>query len=305
MQRPDLPASIFASVTETLAVWLARGWPHVATEVSGWREAHWQAAAWVAYWQGAIPRWVERLDEIDLSGFRNLTGLREIAAHSRARTARMLDNAQALMVGLRARGIEVLPLKGARLAPFYYQPITLRPMGDIDLLVRPEQLARACQWMEAHGYSFYSRSEEDVVYVRGTRRAEVWHPDNVQPVELHFRLREEFGGAGLHWDMTADAWRESSLQPYLHTETQLVSPMFLLRHLCAHTSSDIFIRRGKLQQLEDIARVTKTLSTEDWSAFVQGIAAQRALRLSRAGAHGALLRRCHLILCIGCTARTA
>ncbi len=276
MQRPDLSATIFASATETLALWLARGWTHVADDVRAWSDEHWRAAEWIAYWQGAIPLWVERLREADPTGIGNRSGLQTIAALSHERTERLLADVQEMIVGLRALGIEIAPLKGARLAPCYYEPMTLRAMGDIDVLIRPTDLARACAWMEAHGYTFYSRSEEDVVYLRGTRQSEVWHPDNVHPVELHFRLREEFGGAGLTWDLNDEAWHSATWQSYLQTETNLIAPVVLLRHLCAHTSSDLFIRRGKLQQLEDIARVARTFTLDDWQAFVSGTPAPRA-----------------------------
>ena len=295
MQRPDLPAAIFAAATETLALWLARGWSAVADDVLAWSESHWRAAEWVAYWQGAIPRWIERLDEQDPTSMVSLSNhaaceservlrqaqdaiplLREVATQSHARTARMLDAAQEMIVGLRARGIELAPLKGARLAPFYYQPSSLRSMGDLDVLVRPADVPRACDWLEAHGYTFYSRSEEDVVYLRGARRPDMWHPDNVLPVELHFRLREEFGGAGLTWDLSDEVWHNATRAPYLQTETNLVAPVVLLRHLCAHTSSDIFIRRGKIQQLEDIAHVARTFAPTDWQSFVSGVPAHCA-----------------------------
>jgi hypothetical protein len=276
MQRPDFSAGVFASVTETLALWLARGWQSVSAEVQTWDETDWNAAAWVAYWQGGIPRWVERLDEASVGQDYILPYLREVAAFSHERTRRMLDATQELIMGLRALGIEAIPLKGARLAPFYYQPPSLRPFGDVDVLIRPGDVQDACAWMEAHGYTFYSRSVEDVVYLRGARLNEVWHPDNVHPIELHFRLREEFGGAGLTWDLSDDAWRESTKQSYLQTEALLVSPIFLLRHLCAHTTSDIFIRRGKLQQLEDIARVARTFAVTDWQMFARSIPKSRA-----------------------------
>lgn len=239
--------------------------------VQRWTHSDWQAALWVAYWQGAMPLWAARLDEAGPIDAEARTVVENIADLSSARTARMLDAVQEIIAGLRERGIEIAPLKGARLAPFYYQPVGLRPMGDIDLLVRRADLDAACDWMEAHGYLFYSRSEEDVVYLRGSRLAEVWHPDNVHPVELHFRLREEFGGAGLAWEMDAEAWKDAQRRPYLGVETRLVSPAFLLRHLCAHASSDLFIHRGKIQQLEDIARVARSLSEDDWRDFTLGL----------------------------------
>ncbi|MBI1801203.1 MAG: nucleotidyltransferase family protein [Chloroflexi bacterium] len=278
MQRPNFAASVFASATETLALWLAQGWPPVAAAVGEWSEAHWSAAEWVAFWQGAIPGWAQRLDDAPavLIAPERRARLQDVVAQSHARTERMLGEVQDMIRGLSAQGVELAPLKGARVAPFYYQPASLRPLGDVDVLIRPADVTKARRWMDGHGYTFYSRSEEDVVYLRGTRRPEVWHPDNVHPVELHFRLREEFGGAGLHWDMSPSAWRESALAPYLQTETRLVSPPFLLRHLCAHMASDLFIRRGKIQQMEDIARVARGFAPGDWDAFRSGVPARCA-----------------------------
>jgi putative nucleotidyltransferase-like protein len=282
MQKPECSAHTIAAATETLAQWLARGWPSVSPTVLGWRAEEWQAAAWIAYWQGGIPLLAERLREANLvhaehsPGSSSITAILEIASLSHGRTSRMLTATVELIDGLRAERIETLPLKGMRLAPFYYEPPTLRPMGDIDLLIRPADVERASAWALAHGYTFYSRSEEDVVYLRGERRAEVWHPENVLPVELHFRLREEFGGAGLTWDLSDEAWRSARRAPYLNSEANLIAPVVLLRHLCAHASSDIYIRRGKLHQLEDIARVARTFTTTEWSQFVAAAPAPRA-----------------------------
>ena len=271
MHCPALPQSTFDSVTETLALWIARGGAAVRAEVERWGAAEWQAALWVAYWQGAMPLWAARIDEAGPVDAQARQSIERIAALSAARTLRMLDAVREMIVGLGARGIELAPLKGARVAPFYYQPAGLRPMGDIDILVRRPDLAAACAWLQANGYERYSRSEEDVVFLRGTRQAEVWHPDNVHPVELHFRLREEFGGAGLGWAMEDEAWRSAARNSYLGVETRLVAPAFLLRHLCAHTSSDLFIHRGKIQQLEDIARVARALTPGEWREFADGL----------------------------------
>jgi Uncharacterised nucleotidyltransferase len=272
MNCPSLPQSTFDSVTETLALWLARGGSAVQAAVQRWNTSDWQAALWIAYWQGAMPLWAARLEEAGPVTESARATIEQVAALSHARTTRLLDAVREMVVGLAALDIEIAPLKGARLAPFYYRPASLRSMGDIDVLLRRVDVDAACRWMEAHEYIFYSRSEEDVIYLRGSRLPEVWHPDNVHPVEPHFRLREEFGGAGLGWEMDADAWRSASRQAYLGVEARLISPMFLLRHLCAHASSDIFIRRGKIQQLEDIARVAQSMSADGWHAFAASVA---------------------------------
>src|SRR5438045_9378800 len=85
MDRPDLPPQIFAAVTETLALWLARGWNPVATDVSAWSAAHWRAALWVAYWDAALQRGVEGRHEADLPAWAYLAEMGEGAGRRAGR----------------------------------------------------------------------------------------------------------------------------------------------------------------------------------------------------------------------------
>lgn len=52
-----------------------------------------------------------------------------------------------------AAGISVMPLKGAALATWYYAAAALRPMSDIDFLVRPADAEGFAQLLQAHGFS--------------------------------------------------------------------------------------------------------------------------------------------------------
>jgi hypothetical protein len=73
-----------------------------------------------------------------------------------------LDNARAnlralhelgkVLRGLHERGIEALVLKGAALVPAMYGNIALRPLRDLDLLVRPEGLEPALECLKELGY---------------------------------------------------------------------------------------------------------------------------------------------------------
>jgi len=54
---------------------------------------------------------------------------------------------------LHARGVEVLALKGIHLASVVYRDLAVRPMRDLDLLVRAEDLQRAGEALESIGYA--------------------------------------------------------------------------------------------------------------------------------------------------------
>ena len=52
-----------------------------------------------------------------------------------------------------AEGIAVMPLKGAALALLYYETPALRPMSDLDLLVRPGDIAAMTGILHRLGYA--------------------------------------------------------------------------------------------------------------------------------------------------------
>jgi hypothetical protein len=52
-----------------------------------------------------------------------------------------------------ARGIDLMPLKGARLAPHFYPTPALRPLSDLDLLVRPADVDRFGSVLRSMGYA--------------------------------------------------------------------------------------------------------------------------------------------------------
>src|SRR3989454_3864660 len=61
-----------------------------------------------------------------------------------------------ILATLAARGIEALLLKGAGLAYTAYASFADRPMGDIDVLVRPEQAEEAWSLFRAQGWTWPS-----------------------------------------------------------------------------------------------------------------------------------------------------
>jgi hypothetical protein len=268
-QRPAVPPDTLARVTNTLMRWLPSGGG--AAALAGWDRDAWLAAEWVAYWQNALPWLVARARETGAAIPEEVRDrLLAIDRASRARTAAMLDSAVELLDALRGQGIAAMPLKGAALAPLYYPDPGLRPLADLDILIRPQDVARGVETLKRLGYAYYSRSAEDEVYLRGERKPMVWAPDNVHPVELHYALREEY--AGLSCELAPALWAASRDQPYWGgSRARLPDPAALLHHVCAHAVSDWLIQRGKVMQIGDIQRIAARMTEPDWAAFSAGL----------------------------------
>lgn len=267
-QQPSFPHAILTQVTNTLARWLPSS--QDASVLSGWDEITWRAAACVAYWQSAIPWLVERVRQTTAPVPRHVWHhLVTINADSRERTRRMLANMEELLVALQARGIDAIPLKGAVLAPFYYRDPLRRPMGDLDILVHRRDMAAAREVMQRLGYRFFLRAAHHEVYVRGERKSNMWAPDNVHPVDVHFTLSQEQEFAGLTHDLTQVMWELSVRQPYRGGIQALIPPpSALLYHVSAHSTADLLTRHGKLMHLDDIRHLVARMAPEEWTRFL-------------------------------------
>lgn len=274
LQRPSLPSERLAEVTNTLAHWLPASGSDAV--VSDWNVADWKAAAWVVYWQNALPWLVQRIQQTETAVPESVYSyLLQLDADSRERTRQMLEDCLEILTIFTQQGIEAIPFKGAALAPLYYSDPLQRPLADLDILVHEKDMARIVHILKNLGYRYYSRSAEDQVYLRGERQSNIWAPDNVHPVELHFTLREEYAGIG--YNLADEMWRQSEQRPYWRDHTARIpnSPA-LLHHVCAHATSDWLIRRGRLMQIDDIHCISQQMTAHDWQQFDVAISARGA-----------------------------
>lgn len=147
------------------------------------------------------------------------------------------DLARALR-SLRDAGVPVIVLKGAALAETIYPNIGHRPMGDADLLVRPQCMERARQTLEAAGYRFLPEPEER------------FKPfDTRFTGEMAFR-RNEGALIELHWELTTSEWlrrliildiealwRDAQPLELGGVRVLQLSPHDTLLHLCLHLAT--------------------------------------------------------------------
>lgn len=163
----------------------------------------------------------------------------------------------------RAREIPVVPLKGIVLAEAVYGHIGLRPMCDLDLLVRREDVGRAVSAITELGFSVESpvpTSGGDFERRRDVRLSRVVHGNPVW-IELHwkfkdtfFRLRED-----LLWQHLSDfRWQGESLR--------ILSPEATLVHLAHHLNYHGYT----LKILVDVAETLRAYGRAlDWDTVLR------------------------------------
>jgi Uncharacterised nucleotidyltransferase len=116
---------------------------------------------------------------------------REAYVQNLARNLALFESARAILDEAEARGVALLPLKGLALAEPLYGDVAARPMSDLDIAVRPEELARACDMLPHLGWRrlfperarYSPRHGHDVAFTD-----EAGHV-----LELHYRLYHELG----------------------------------------------------------------------------------------------------------------
>lgn len=151
--------------------------------------------------------------------------------------------------------LPLMPMKGAILTAHYYPTIGLRPMADLDLLIRPVDLQRAGCLLKELGYQPEVAHWKHTEFSRPDNRrvvdAESEHPDNPRKLELHVHCRERFGGPTV--DLTALMWQDALEKKFdfMGLSVTLPQPEALLLHLLVHATYHFWQGRGRLIQIVD------------------------------------------------------
>lgn len=175
-----------------------------------------------------------------------------------ARNIRVYHELERLLRAFGRAELPVVLLKGAHLAEHVYCNVALRSMGDVDMLVRREDLERAGRiFLEAGG------------------RANDAH-------RMDFHVAYEMGKSGLmveaHWDLVSlihpcrvdldGVWSRAQSARFGETAALVLSPEDLLLHLCIHTvahAADMRIRM-LCDIVEILCHFEKTLN---WAVLIE------------------------------------
>jgi len=167
-----------------------------------------------------------------------------------------------------AAGIQTIPLKGACLAEHVYGDISLRPMGDLDLLVGTGDLGAALETIRTLRFTATSAANVAVGGTSSPHLPPMLAPDGTV-VELHWTIVSPGYASRFTQDDLDGLWSRSRAATIAGVSSRTLSPTDLLLHLSIHMSAQHRFDGAGLRALVDIAETIHSFQKDlDWDAFV-------------------------------------
>jgi hypothetical protein len=186
---------------------------------------------------------------------------------SSVRAVRLKRTLRESVAALRERGVEVVALKGAALAFFHYAEPSLRPMGDLDLLLRePRDLGRSTEALFLAGWRPLFDTPRHRVFGRPDER--VVRPaaeDAENPIRLEIHTSFRLPVLGRVYDASTALRAQSETRDLDGTPVAIAGGSALLTHLLFHAAEDFAgngIRGIQAYDFRLLARVRGALSPE-------------------------------------------
>jgi hypothetical protein len=251
------------------------------------RPLDWERLMHLAARERAIVALDEQAAKTPIPGARpeDLMALRRLALVSEFQMSSLHDRLVKLLALYASNGIDVLLLKGAGLAHSAYARPTERPMGDIDILIRKPEAARAWGLALANGWKRRGDVPEQRSYADHQHLSPLEDPDGLQiGLELHTALFTHQAPFRLPPDQLWEGARRLTVggQPAF-----VPSPEDQLLHAALHFAWSHEMTFGAFRTLRDVERIVAA-SPIDWPAIVQKARAARGgtccywtLRLAR------------------------
>jgi hypothetical protein len=173
-----------------------------------------------------------------------------------------------------ARGVPVMPIKGATLAVSAYGDLTLRDFSDLDLLVPEGSIAEAQAVLLAQGYERRDPSSES------------GETDQEEGLYHVFIKRRTLFRVDLQWVMAhqhflfqldrSEFWKRRTPVPLANKTVQGLAPEDLLVVLCVHGSKHAW---EQLKWVCDVAELLRAHDHLDWNRIFSRASTWRCRRL--------------------------
>ena len=164
-----------------------------------------------------------RLENTDHPEFARLKGTVRLTW---SKNQLLLRSLQTTLGKLEQQGIEPVALKGSALLMGGYQPIGGRPMHDLDILIKPDEVGAVKRCLEELGWQAQSIRAP----LRKFRREQVFHNDQDQELDLHWHLLPEW----CQPDQNDVIHQNTRLVRYGEQDIRILNPTFMLLHLIGH-----------------------------------------------------------------------
>lgn len=163
---------------------------------------------------------------------------------------------------LDAQGIAAIPYKGPTLAAAVYGDLALREFGDLDILLRLEDVLRAKTLLEADGYvpEYALKPAVEAAFLRSRMQYHlvVLHPARAVMVELHWKTDADFP---VEPAQDARWWADLAYVDFMGAKVRRFASEELLLVLCLHGTKHGW---SSLGWLVDVAELIRQHPDLDW-----------------------------------------
>lgn len=215
--------------------------------------------------------------------------LQKLHCHYRHNAARALQLSHALanLLDRLSRQIDVIPFKGPMLAAGAYGDISLREAGDLDLLVKQQDIVRAADLLASLGHRpiFPTSTPREAAFLQtltGDRRARYLR----RHCEHHLVSDPSQINVDLHWaialrefslEIDTDAlWRRARTISFQGCPTLAMCPEDELLVLCVNGAKDCW---NRLNRVCDLAMLLTNAPSLDWDLIVTSADKVRTRRI--------------------------
>jgi hypothetical protein len=173
---------------------------------------------------------------------------------------------QEILVALSRKGVSPIVMKGAALGALIYQTAGLRPMLDIDLLVRSADVDAAANVLAELGY-VSDESYQSAEWYKNHHHhlAPFIKPDQSVVVELHRQMVSPRANVSIPIE---EFWERAREAQIASVPALVLAPEDLLLGICIHIAISQRFEKA-LRDLADIAEVIRAYRSEiDWDQLV-------------------------------------
>lgn len=202
------------------------------------------------------------------------------------RMLRLSAELTGILSALREGGVHALPYKGPLLAVRLYNNLALRPSGDLDILVRRRDVARAREFLIERGYlPKYRISNDRLPFMLASRYSETMLRADLAQVELHWAFTNRDVSFALDCDTLLARARTTRLGG---VDLPIMANDDLALVLCVHGAKH---RWNRLEWIAGLATLIRTVPDLDYDALLaraQVLRSHRRVLLGLLVAHDVL-----------------
>ncbi len=182
----------------------------------------WEYLLNLAEYHGMIPLLYLGLRDLgqEIVPKRTINSLKTFYFDNTQRNISLLGQMRELVKALNTANISAIPFKGPILSKYLFDNYSIRHAGDLDLLIKPKDVARVVEFLDNQGFKLYyplSKNQQiALATISRDNRLMLIHHKNKLIIEIHWRFYSS--------DL---AGKKATTLAWTHTETAIINDVVL------------------------------------------------------------------------------